>query len=263
MRIMRNRVLLSGNGHPHLTMTQCTRSLSTVFSKGLPTSVDRAPNLVSALPSHTPHLIRVRQSPRFLAPKPDCLRRYYMPRIQTCRPTTTTLTDYPELPAEADRGYFPSALPILISILGFLWTTRAFYYFHIFRISQAPPGYEPISRSSDVSEDILEGSTGGGGALMKAYARQVELVLSPDSENVQCTHNIASRPEANPSENEPLLSKVANSTSSRFHPHQLYWNDSRSDMLFFLSVLLLVFSGISVIDNALQVRDCDNSRWRM
>src|SRR5579871_2645815 len=80
--------------------------------------------------------------------------------------------------------------------------------------------------------------------------------------NSTLTHpsqDIPSESESNPSENEPLLFNVANPTSPRFHPHQLYWSNDRSSMLFFLGPFVLVFSGIGVIDNAFQVHDCDNS----
>ena len=39
-----NHVLLSGNDHPHPTTAQCTRSASTILSRGLPANMDHTPS---------------------------------------------------------------------------------------------------------------------------------------------------------------------------------------------------------------------------
>lgn len=68
---------------------------------------------------------------------------------------------------------------LVISIFGFLWTTGVFCYFHLFRMSGVPPGYEPITCSSESSENDSEDSTGGGGAIMEAYQRQFTSGYNP------------------------------------------------------------------------------------
>jgi hypothetical protein len=68
-------VLLSGSGndHPHPITAQCTRSASTILSRGLPTNIDHAPRLIGALSSLTPHWFKVQKSPQSLVPRVNCI----------------------------------------------------------------------------------------------------------------------------------------------------------------------------------------------
>ena len=95
-----DHVLLSGSGndHPHPTTAQCTRSASTILSRGLPASIDHAPRIIGAPPSLTPHWFKVQKSPQSLVPRVDCLRRHlqrHKPWIQRCHLIAATLAHHP------------------------------------------------------------------------------------------------------------------------------------------------------------------------
>ena len=56
--MMRGHFLPSGSGRPRLTIAQRKGSASTIFSRGLPASVDHAPNSIRTIRSHIPLSIR-------------------------------------------------------------------------------------------------------------------------------------------------------------------------------------------------------------
>jgi hypothetical protein len=96
-RIMRGHVLLSRSDCLHLTMAQYNGSARTIFSIGLPASINYAPSPISTIPSHIPSLIRVQESPQALVRRVNCFRRrllHHKPQIQTCR--LTAATHHPE-----------------------------------------------------------------------------------------------------------------------------------------------------------------------
>src|SRR5437762_12093918 len=98
-RMMRGHVLLSGSDHLRLTMAQHKGSARTIFSRGLPASVNHAPSPIGTIRSHIPSLIRVQESPRALVLRIDCLRRHHLHHkawTQRCRLTAATLADRPE-----------------------------------------------------------------------------------------------------------------------------------------------------------------------
>ena len=75
------------------------------------------------------------------------------------------------------------AVVILVSsLLGFLTSTVAFWYFHLFRMSRAPTAYEPACQTvQEVDSDTcsLQGGEAGEGALSIAFKLQGFHGISP------------------------------------------------------------------------------------
>ena len=134
MRMMGNHFLLSASGCPCLTMAQHTRSVSPIFSRALPAIVNIAPSSISTFPSHTPSLVRARESPRDPVLSVDCLRRrllHQKPWIKRCHLTALTLADRPETSYRPWLRYLPSTIPTLLLLYsgnsGRLWWARSFF----------------------------------------------------------------------------------------------------------------------------------------